>query len=390
MVDETGRPVSGARVTARWVHRHESYSTLKSDTATSDAQGRFRLRRVLADVDVSVTAQTPDRSVLEATSVHAEKPQELKLTVTPEGMVSIVGSVQGSDNNDIADAAVKVSQAAQAPNGGNYGNVPMEWNGRGEFPVKSDGSFQSPGKVPRIGKYSVTISAPGYLATETPFLSPPPSGPDLDLGVMRLTRARAAAGIVRDTSGAPVSGVKVWSWAASTDSGRARSSIATATTDQAGRFALDGLHPAAAAAIVEKEGWRRTGFALEEDAGEMTVTLLRVEEATPSEQAVHPVTLDDSRRHAAAEKLLNTLLASQRNSNYFYGQIHSMLVRSNPAAAQAELASTTSADLRARTLAQLGEIEDALAEAEGITDPYGRAYCRFGIVDGIADPDEAR
>jgi hypothetical protein len=325
-----------------------------------------------------------------ATPFHSAEPREITLTVTPDGMVSIVGTVRSSDDQEIPNVAVKVVGAMLGPNDHNYGSQRIELSGRQEFPGEANGSFVLPGKVPRSGKYSATISAPGFMAVETPFLAPPSSGPVLDLGVTRLTRARVATGIIRDSSGAPVAGAEVWSWAAPTDGGRSYQGKSKSRTDSNGRFKLDKLHPLSPLLFASKKEYRLTGCALPSDSAEVAVTLFRTDETIPEEHTVQPAPLDNTVRHAAATRMLESVLGVQRNSSYFHGEILSILVKSDANVARQELGKTTSPAARAETLARLGEIQDAVAEVEGVSDAYSRAHCRLEMADALDDADVIR
>lgn len=392
VVDESGQPVSQATVKAAWVQTHEerSYFTLKSDSAQSDEAGCFTLHHVHPNVDIRLTVETGTAATKTATVLNTDGAKEIELQVTPDGMVDVAGRARGADGSPIPNAEIRLSRANVAPNGHQYGYRSLTWNGSRTFPADSQGRFKAPERVPRDEQYSVAVSAPGYLAAETKFLSPPAEGPTFDVGEIELTKARTARGIVRDSAGKPLPDILVWSHAAPKDTRRYGSDRATAKTDAEGRFTLEQLHPYAAVAFAEKDGYRISGAALMIDAAELSITLFRNDEPIPAEHAVHPAVFDSGQRHAAARQLLTALLPELRKSQYFHNEAIPILARFDPETALAEIGQSKSSTTRAKALALLGEIPDALAEAESIEDGYSRAFARFAILDRIDDPDEAR
>ncbi len=351
MIDETGQPVAET-CTACWTQltedREDGVGGLVFDMATSDASGHFRLHHVHPGVKVSVIAQTQDKGTLQAAELFTDQPQELELTVTPNAMVSIVGWVKGADDSEVTDGSVEVVKTELGPDGWPRGNCRIMWNGRPNFPVEPNGSFRSPGQVPRFGEYSVKISAPGYQSVETPFLPAPRSGAALDFSAIRLIRTRTVAGIVRDSAGVPLAGTEVRGWVVPAQAKPGDTVWTTTTTDPTGRFTLDHLHPAMQLVVVGRDGYRLTGCALPAGATELPpITLFRRDEVIPPEQSVQPIKLDDRRRCAAVGKLAATLLPDVRGEHLSsYHEILSMLVRSNPSAAKAELELVTSASVR--------------------------------------------
>jgi protocatechuate 3,4-dioxygenase beta subunit len=389
--DETGEPVSGAIVTASWIQQENTISSLRSDTTATDAAGKFELTRVYPQVDALVTATTSDKSVMQATAVNSSRLTELELTVTSEGMLPIVGVIQGTDGAAVAKPIIKVTRAMTAPNGHNYGGAQVvEWSDSREILGGDDGRFTSPGPVARLGKYSFSISAPGYLSTETPFLDPSASGAAWQLDPITLTKARNIRGLVRDASGQPLAGATVSSWTASTDRNRNREVVQSVNTDERGRFVLTDLHPAAPLAFVKLEGYRPSGTALTDDNQDVQLTLYRDEESIATEHRVAPGLLQDDRHRAAAIRLMEAMLPEQRGSNHFHGELLNMMLRVDPNLVVAELSEVKSADARARLLVQLGEVDDALAEVETIEDGYMRTYCRLELCQHIEDADERR
>ena len=108
--NESGEPVPGAMVTASWVQQENLLSSLRSDTATTDLDGKFELQRVYPGVDVQVTAATSDKSVLQATEVNSSQPTELELTVRSEGMLPIAGEIRGSDGVAVSKPVIKITR----------------------------------------------------------------------------------------------------------------------------------------------------------------------------------------------------------------------------------------------------------------------------------------
>lgn len=391
--DESGEPVAGATVTAKWVQRDEAgqLSTMKSDTATSGADGTFQLESIYPDVDVHVSAATADKSVVRLTEVNSGSPSNLELTVSSEGMVFIVGAVMGLDGNVVPNAEIQVTSAMFAPGGHMYGSHIEQWDGHGrKILTDENGLFRSPRQVARYGKYSFRVSAPGYVAAETGFQEPSVSGKEWQLDQFVLTKARTIRGFVRGSAGQPIAGAAVSSWIATADNNRNQTATHTVETDDSGQFTLTDIHPRAVLAFVRCEGYRPSGAVLTTDDQDLSLTVYRNDEAIPPDQRIVPQILDQARRRAAAMRLIDAMLPEQRNANYFYSALLEMMNRLDPNAAAAELTDATSADARAKMLAQLGEIEDAMAETEAIEDGYMRTFTRLELLKHVESAEQRR
>ncbi|MEM9659454.1 MAG: carboxypeptidase-like regulatory domain-containing protein, partial [Planctomycetota bacterium] len=233
-------------------------------------------------------------------------------------------------------------------------------------------------------KYSLSISAPDYLPAETLFLDPPESGETFDVGPIALTQTRNAGGVVVDASGSPIPDALVWSHGAP-DRRRSGVERVEARTDAEGCFTLGEIHPQAAFALVEKEGYRMSGVPLLRDQPAVRVTLVAGDAPWPSAERIAPRKLDEESRRDAAKRLIEAMLPKRRNSSYFYGILLKALARIDTDAALAELDVATSASARVKVLAELGEFADALAEAESIDSAYSRAFARFGLMFDVDD-----
>ena len=225
--------------------------------------------------------------------------------------------------------------------------------------------------------------------TNQPFCRHRSSGEQFDLGDIQLKVARTVGGFVRDSAGQPLAGVRVRSHAAK-DIARAAAPHSEAMTDERGRFVLDRLHPFAAVAIVEKEGFRTTGFPLIAGQSGVKVTMFGTAETVPPEHLVRAQEFDGDARRSAAKKLLDHMLPRQRASGFFHDEAVNMLSRIDPDSALVEASESKSASVRVKALAKAGEIEDAMAEAETIEDAYRRAMARFSITDFIEGPEQTQ
>jgi hypothetical protein len=160
-------------------------------------------------------------------------------------------------------------------------HLAVQWNverGYTRFELascKSDdgGRFEIGGLWPQE-KYYVTISPEGYEKRDLPELEGR-SGETRDLAKIVLTGGRAAVdGIVVDSAGKPLSGVRVF------NSGDAPQPLES-KTDAAGRFRLEGFHPGPVYVFAEKEGSRFTGVRTTAGAADVTIKMLRSDEALP-------------------------------------------------------------------------------------------------------------
>lgn len=98
----------------------------------------------------------------------------------------------------------------------------------------------------------VVVRVPGFLATG--FIVPPRPGGTVDLGELRLDAGATLTGVVRDPEGLPIAHARVRC-----------DGLPDASTDEAGRFAVEHLPPGRASVRVEAEGFA-AGWADVEDA----------------------------------------------------------------------------------------------------------------------------
>src|SRR5205085_641955 len=73
VVDESGRPIAGARIKAVWQMSNGQYSTLGSDAEVSGDDGQFIFQRVPGDVDLGLTAQTDERATADFVTVPPQQ-----------------------------------------------------------------------------------------------------------------------------------------------------------------------------------------------------------------------------------------------------------------------------------------------------------------------------
>lgn len=389
VVDASGNHVAGASVNAAWQATDPSGQsfTRRTDQTESDDEGRYELAHVLKDADVLLNAQTDDLASA-AQVVNTENAQEVELKVTSHGMLNVIGTVRGSDGSVVKNAEIKVTTAMLIPDGNNYGNRPMKLNGQDSFFGNESGSFTTPARVPRFGQYALKIGAPGYLSKQTKFLKPNENG-DLNAGETILPRARNAAGLVVDSSGKAVEGATISGYS-SDKVGDYALAKKTVKTDDDGKFELNGIHPQAAMALVQKDGYRLSGLPLLATNSGPRVTLYRDDEPIAEKHQVRMSVLDDSVRHAAAKDLISRLSEDRRGSNYFSTEMSRMLLRIDREAAMKELEQTTSGSTRATMLTELGEIEEAFSEAGGIADVYSRCFARVNVAKKSHDDELSR
>ncbi len=386
VVDREGSPMANASVVAAWQAsdpQGRSF-TLKSEQTTSDTEGRFAFGHVLQDADVRLTART-ETMASAAKVLHTSEPQDVELQVSEDGMLNIVGSVRGANGTLIEHAEVEVSRALLDANGHTYGQRVVPLQGKNSFVSKQAGAFVTPHKLPRFEHYSLKIGASGFLSEQTTFLIPGVAG-DLDIGEILLVPVRTFSGTLTDSAGKPVQGATIAAYSSSRSENDRELMRVSTTSDYQGKFTLEQLHPRAAMALVQKDGYRLSGLPLLL-GGTGELTLYRDDETIPIKHRITVSELDATARRPAAEKLISTFLERRRNSNYFYTELCQMLLRIDRDAALVELDQAESATSRATMLAEFGEVGEAFSEAASISDAYSR--CRAMLAVAKKSDDEA-
>jgi hypothetical protein len=159
-----------------------------------------------------------------------------------------------------------------------------------------EGRYESPPLWP-IGEYQVKAEAPQHRPVESEKW-PGVVGEKHTFPDLVLTKARGfLAGVVVDTEGQPVGGVRVF------NHGDAAEPLET-TTGVDGRFRLEGLFPGRAYAFAEATGYRLTGIRAETGAEDLRLVLRKAEEPLPAVEPPPLPSADFERDRQLAKELI--------------------------------------------------------------------------------------
>jgi len=388
VTDEAGMPQSGVRVSASWVQINEGKTRSyrwADDAAVTDEAGRYRISNAPHDVPLLINAIGADLATKDLRKLAVDESRELNLTVSRKHTAFLLAAIHNAAGEPIPGVTAKINLGRETIEHRSMGSHSVRINGEETIASDESGIVRTPVRLPRSGKYSLTISADGYLPLTTDYQLLGGSEDEIRIGEFTLQRVRSASGTIRDAAGVPVSGVTVSAYGVPQGQ-RDEQPIVSVQTDASGRFSLSPLHPATTVVTVRGEGRRPTGAAIPSDNSDMSITVLKINEPIPDAQRVRiPTRRDD--RIAAGRELLEKLMPELRGTNYFDAEALTLLSQVAPELVPDELAKTTNATARVKALIGLKEYEEANAQAEQISGGYSRAYARFGIIDGCDDLD---
>jgi len=383
VVDETGKPLPGARVVARWQKRNGPYSTLGSDYTFADDAGRFVLRQVPGDSMLGLTVTTANRATKEMFLVQPGNKKPVRLQALRDAAVTLTGRIVDADGQPVPDARVEVRKATRIPSGQIYGAGVVTMQGQRELTTDKDGTYRTPVKLPRNEKYALAVGAPGMLRQETGYLTPSRTGDPVRFKDIVLSREKSVEGIVVDPAGKPIAGATVWSHGHA----RGRRSVrVTATTKADGRFLLKNLHPQAPLVFADKDGYRLRGGAIRKAGGTVRITLIP-DGAESKEPLMHSVDWRGEKREKLLKKLILPVYPEFLKSagDFFPKEAMTRLAPFDRKWCLDQLGKLRSNGSRADVLIALGEIDDALETAGLIKNPYSKSFKMLSIADACTD-----
>jgi hypothetical protein len=276
VIDESGRPVKGATVTAGWeLWVSNFYGTYQALTR-SDEAGEFQIERVPPLVEVRLTAQSGERATLEPYVAWTNDGRAATLRLTAAATAALRGRVVATDGKAIESARVWIEYRRN--------NVPQSWmtgsirfDRVDEIRTAADGSFRTPCELLPPGEYRALAIADGYVPGATDYITPTTQEtkalPDL---IMRpAQKLRTVSGRVVDPQGRPIEGATVLQ----SGDGPRRSQ---AQTDALGRFALGGVADGPAFVFAQKPGFRFGGRLIGGGDGGFDLVLARAQEPPPT------------------------------------------------------------------------------------------------------------
>lgn len=369
VVNENGQPVKDAKVVARWVFCEGQFSTLRTDAANSDAEGNFTLKSTEADVEIGITARTNEEATLAPlTESFKQDSKPIELVVSAKALVNGTIKVRDSEGNPIKGAKVQLMSKTKSPGGHTYGSRRLFGN---ECLTNSKGVFEFPEKVIRSGELSMNVAAEGYVTAERASIKIPSEG-DLKISDVVLRSTRTIAGTVVDSQGNPVANATVWSHGIEDSNGYSGTQIrpegSLATTDESGTFKLTNIHSDATFVFARKPGSIHTGSLIPRD--KETELVLRSE----SEKIESPVAIKwkpSPESIKALEEHITFVRKVTKASNYKTNKIIDALRRVG-SSKQQDLVASLKGGEKARLLASLGHIEDAIEVCQALKSPSSR------------------
>ncbi|MFN7954769.1 MAG: carboxypeptidase-like regulatory domain-containing protein [bacterium] len=233
VVEMNGAPVSGATIATR--------GNAAGERATSDSDGRFTLRALVAGTDLAVEHPSFARTMVPWSAIWQERERGLEITLAPGARVS--GEVVGANGARAARTQVRVTvRAPGAP-------VPTIVTST----TASDGRFELR-SLPAGDAYLEAVPLEGGVTvTLEPFaLDPGQERSNVVIQLRDLDPESSIEGSVRSSDGSPVRGATI-------TAGRAAVPPTRVQTDAEGGFRLSGLAPGDYALTAQAPGhqWTR-------------------------------------------------------------------------------------------------------------------------------------
>jgi hypothetical protein len=369
VLDPTGRPVEGARVRPVY-HSLSAATSPLTAIVYSLPIPREIVDRLAASTDARGVGELAGLSAVEVGLVQVEAPlfgdQLLAPTAAKGGTRTarlapagrLTGHVTGPNPGRARGVRIEVSTSmngagAQAFQPEGKAEVTIDDAGRLEIPALAAGKLRL-ALQPSDGSPERELPTPGIAieAGKTCEVTIPLAGVD---------RLRIIAGQVVNRQGKPVAGAVVF------QSGDGPKRTRTTTDDQ-GRFRLEGVDDGPAFVFARRAGFRFHGQLVAERAGSVTMALMRTDEK-PTEIRTRPSPLPHREELALARRVIDAYADRILKEGDLNDKV--------------------------RTLEALARVEPdrVLAEAEKgkYPDPFYNDMFRLRVVEGMApdDPDAA-
>ncbi len=378
--DENGRPAAHARI----IHNVGTAHIPEE----ADDRGEFAAIGFEPGREVSVEVRLGDRMTDGPDRAIAGLTRPVEVTIRPGLAIVVAGRVLGPDGKPVADAAVRVHYRDRAPRGRASGLVPIL---NPDSRTGPDGRFRSPEDAYQQDReYRAEVIAVGYFNGKSDWIGVRKRGPITlpDLVLRPRPTPHRLAGRVVDREGKGIAGVTVFQPSDSP----ART---VATTDDTGRFRLDGVLGSPALVFAEKAGYRFGGAVARDGATEVEVRLARNEEPPVSVPKSLPPPLSRAEERAIARELLAPLLDPEGAGSL--GDLRQFVV---PALARVDPGRVLEM-LENRVLTQpesvlteveLGQFEEdpraAIETLEANRNPGARAWGFLALADATTDAQE--
>jgi hypothetical protein len=384
--DENGRPAKHARIAG------QSGSHYMPET--TDDHGEFRVPGLSPGDEVSIDIRLGERMTDGPVKAIAGTLDPVPVTIVPGLALGLNGRVVGPGAAPIADAEVRLQFRDKAARGGGFTFPQTLGSGDGsEIRTGTDGTFRTPKDVYRKNReFRVEVTAAGFFDGKTDWK--PADRGDLitfpDLVLRPRPAERPITGRVVDRGGKGLAAVMVFQ--PTYAPGRLE-----ATTDQAGRFRLDGVPNGSALVFAEKAGYRFGGAVTGPGDAPVEIRLARADEPPLSiPKPLSPLLSRDEERIKARE-LIAPLIDPARAG--LLGQMGQAVV---PALARVDpdrvlemlenrVLPQAASVLQQVALAQLEEDpKAAIATIAADRDPDDRAQGFLALADGLSDAQSPR
>jgi hypothetical protein len=370
----------------------------KKLTVISDASGVATipyLPRVLSPLTVRVSGTGLARHTLQVTEQASNEGGSVDL----KGTGKLAGIVRTESGEPLRDVAVEVwvRAAGTRPAGvglarGRQRATPTEAVQFDARPLRTtpDGAFETPRALLNGSTYRVSLRHNGFAPFVSGWITL--DGDRATVSPIRMRQLRTLTGSVRDRSGQPVAGARVF----------LPSGGPSTPTDAQGHFELTGIVPEKTVLLVEHPGFRPSGWPVEPTA---VVEPLALKLARSSEPADHPIAplpdaLSDAEMRAIAKQLFEPFLRAAVEKGSDIQQLVPLdaLIEIDPDRVREMLdkglvqSRATLATLRGGLAVPTAPIDPADAEAlvEAIDDPRARASFQVQLAAALPKSESAR
>ncbi len=383
VIDENGDGVSGANVVATWqVRLPEGVIEISHDSAKSDAQGHYVLKRTSGDNRVTLTAATRDRASMDDYFVAPGSERQIDLTITRNGRMVATGRVVDYEGNPVAGARVAVWEWHESSRSS------LQFDNNRFTVTDGNGHFRTPPKLLRRQIHHIVVTAPGFTRLETEETTSPRQG-DWELGDVVLENATAIRGRVTDQQGEAVTGATVWSWS-NQKGGLAGDRRTTCQTGENGEFLLEEIISGTFFFFVEHPDYRLTGGLVD---GDKRITVqLDPRGSWPAAGPLHMLPRSEMARQQHVQDLATSLLSDSEDQtdDRWLGKVLTLLAAVDEAEAEARLDQVASARVRMAVLLNLGRIEEALEDVDQVRNRVAIARIVETIEAGDCDEHDIR
>jgi hypothetical protein len=349
LLGEDQKPHQGV-VTVRWLAPAAQLMELKFQNITTNAEGRFQIKRLDPRHPVTVKAIAGDLTTeLPVTIASSALSKPLQVVVKPTQRTAGNGIIR-SNVKPLAGATITLwwkpptsalnyepPPPLNAPAVGQpirIEDLPMQTGTLPVHPVKlpsmittnAQGEYQLPAILDRDGSFQVEASKPGYINTKSAWLIVTSPGV-MSLPALDLAERRLLAGQVVDPTGKPIGQAELIYHDAT---GKVR-----LKTDATGNFKTDQAISNEGYVIASAPGYRTNGVLIKNSSQPMRLTLISLSEkpTVPMPTLAHPMPL------AERKKLFQELFApvitkarKDQDDNEKYGPF-TRLIQQDPAQA---------------------------------------------------------